>query len=251
MALIIDDMSRLLNSLPLSLICRGEFYTGYSKSEIQGRSWYDVVHWEYLRDAQSKHRLISQSEQEKSCILLMKVLNRSGSALWVHCVLQVKDSSDSSQQPIIVCTNQVLRFVHSIHVANFQQIFISIEQWQRGSRHEEQFLVISILLPPLKNALRTWLRRQPPAWFILPTKHPWIHFLRTWITDCTWDFIVILTFNAPLPRTSSRSSPPGHDTSSWAAVALLTPLAVFTSSSPSLSHSSVQWDNVSWIGIRF
>ncbi|PSN40833.1 hypothetical protein C0J52_25871 [Blattella germanica] len=41
-----------------------------------------------MREAQSKHRL---SEW-----------------LWVHCVLQVKDNMENSQQPVIVCTNQVL-----------------------------------------------------------------------------------------------------------------------------------------------
>lgn len=98
-------------SLPLFPSCSGEFYLGYAKSEIQGRSWYELVHWEYLKEAQSKHRLISQSEQERSCILLMKILTRSGTSLWVHVVLQVKDSSESSQQPVIVCTNQILRLV--------------------------------------------------------------------------------------------------------------------------------------------
>lgn len=33
---------------------------------------------------------------------------RSGDWLWMHCVLQVKESSESNQQPVIVCTNQVL-----------------------------------------------------------------------------------------------------------------------------------------------
>jgi hypothetical protein len=59
---------------------------------------------------------VSQSEQEKSCILLLRLQTRGGDWLWVHCVLQVKDGSESSsnsqQQPtqsVIVATNQVLR----------------------------------------------------------------------------------------------------------------------------------------------
>ncbi|RWS13960.1 neuronal PAS domain-containing protein 4-like protein [Dinothrombium tinctorium] len=86
----------------------GEFHLGYSKNSIQGISWYDLVHWENLREAQSKHRLITQSEQERSCILLLRLESSSHNWIWVHIVLQVKDSNDTSQQPVIVCTNQVL-----------------------------------------------------------------------------------------------------------------------------------------------
>ncbi|XP_076305810.1 uncharacterized protein LOC143222752 isoform X1 [Tachypleus tridentatus] len=86
----------------------GEFYLGYNKSSLQGVSWYELIHWDHLREAQSKHRLITQSEQERSCIMLLRLQTTTGSWLWVHAVLQVKDSSDSSQQPVIVCTNQVL-----------------------------------------------------------------------------------------------------------------------------------------------
>lgn len=35
----------------------GEFHLGYNKNNIQGLSWYDFVHWDNLREAQSKHRL--------------------------------------------------------------------------------------------------------------------------------------------------------------------------------------------------
>ncbi|XP_064484616.1 PAS domain-containing protein cky-1-like isoform X2 [Ornithodoros turicata] len=86
----------------------GEFHLGYQKSSLQSISWYELVHWEHLREAQSKHRLITQSEQERSCILLVRLQARRGNWIWVHVVLQVKDASDSSQQPVIVCTNQVL-----------------------------------------------------------------------------------------------------------------------------------------------
>lgn len=51
---------------------------------------------------------VTQSEQERSCILLAQFQRRSGEWIWMHCVLQVKESSESNQQPVIVCTNQVL-----------------------------------------------------------------------------------------------------------------------------------------------
>ncbi|XP_034253720.1 neuronal PAS domain-containing protein 4 [Thrips palmi] len=86
----------------------GEFHLGFCRSELQSVSWYHLLHWDCMREAQSKHRLITQSEQERSCILLLRLQRRQGDWLWVHCVLQVKDNMDNSQTPVIVCTNQVL-----------------------------------------------------------------------------------------------------------------------------------------------
>ncbi|CAH1153565.1 unnamed protein product [Phaedon cochleariae] len=86
----------------------GEFYLGFPRSDLQGLSWYRLLHWESTREAQTKHRLITQSEQERSCILLAQFQRRTGEWIWMHCVLQVKESSESNQQPVIVCTNQVL-----------------------------------------------------------------------------------------------------------------------------------------------
>lgn len=96
-------------TISLSRVRSCEFYLGYNKNTIQALSWYDLIHWEYLREAQSKHRLITQSEQERSCILLVRMQTRSQQWIWVHIVLQVKESNDTSQHPVIVCTNQILR----------------------------------------------------------------------------------------------------------------------------------------------
>lgn len=30
---------------------------GYTRNELQGISWYHLLHWESMREAQSKHRL--------------------------------------------------------------------------------------------------------------------------------------------------------------------------------------------------
>uniref|UniRef100_A0A1I8PDL8 PAS domain-containing protein n=1 Tax=Stomoxys calcitrans TaxID=35570 RepID=A0A1I8PDL8_STOCA len=86
----------------------GEFHLGYSRGDIQGLSWYGLIHSDNLREAQSKHRLITQSEQDRSCILLVRMQRRQGDFIWVHVVLQVRDAQDTNQQPVIVCTNQVL-----------------------------------------------------------------------------------------------------------------------------------------------
>ncbi|CAD7093092.1 unnamed protein product [Hermetia illucens] len=97
----------------------GEFHLGYTKNEIQGISWYHLLHWDSLREAQNKHRLITQSEQDRSCILLVRMQRRQGDFIWVHVVLQVRDGQDSNQQPVIVCTNQVLNEREaSVMVAN-------------------------------------------------------------------------------------------------------------------------------------
>ncbi|XP_073982530.1 neuronal PAS domain protein dysfusion isoform X2 [Rhodnius prolixus] len=86
----------------------GEWHLGFPRSELQGASWYQLLHWDSMREAQNKHRLITQSEQDRSCILLIRIQRRNGDWLWIHCVLQVKDNMENSQQPLIVATNQVL-----------------------------------------------------------------------------------------------------------------------------------------------
>ncbi|KAL4717268.1 hypothetical protein ACJJTC_017155 [Scirpophaga incertulas] len=91
----------------LHVDANGEWYLGWNKSELTDVSWYQLVHWDSLREAQNKHRLITQSEQDKCCILLVKLQQRSGQFLWVHVVLQVKDAADSPRQ-FIVATNQIL-----------------------------------------------------------------------------------------------------------------------------------------------
>ena len=52
---------------------------------------------------------VTQSEQDRSGILLVRMQKKGGDLVGVHCVLQVRDGQDANQQPVIVCTNQVLR----------------------------------------------------------------------------------------------------------------------------------------------
>lgn len=35
----------------------GEWYLGWKKSELVDISWYQILHWDSLREAQTKHRL--------------------------------------------------------------------------------------------------------------------------------------------------------------------------------------------------
>ncbi|KAF2367931.1 PAS domain [Trinorchestia longiramus] len=80
----------------LSIDKNGEFYLGYNKSSLAGVSWYHLIHPDNLRDAQTKHRLITSSEQERSCILLLRLQAAGGSWRWVHCVLQLKDAQETN-----------------------------------------------------------------------------------------------------------------------------------------------------------
>lgn len=40
-----------------SFVRSGEFHLGFPKSDLQGVSWYQLLHWESMREAQNKHRL--------------------------------------------------------------------------------------------------------------------------------------------------------------------------------------------------
>ena len=44
------------------LFCSGEYYLGYTKFELQGVSWYNLIHPDCMKEVQSKHR---QSKYKK------------------------------------------------------------------------------------------------------------------------------------------------------------------------------------------
>ena len=44
-------------------------------------------------------------------ILLFLIFYMNSYFRWVHTVMQIKDSSEESQVPVIICTNQILRLV--------------------------------------------------------------------------------------------------------------------------------------------
>ncbi|VVC95110.1 PAS domain-containing protein cky-1-like isoform X2 [Leptidea sinapis] len=92
----------------LHIDTNSEWHLGWDRSSLHGVSWYHLLHPECCKEAQTKHRLITQSEQERSCIALLRLQRRCGQFLWVHVVLQLKDNLENSQRPVIVCTNQVL-----------------------------------------------------------------------------------------------------------------------------------------------
>ncbi|XP_065565560.1 PAS domain-containing protein cky-1-like isoform X2 [Artemia franciscana] len=85
-----------------------EHYLGYSNNDLQNVSWYDLLHWDCLFDAQAKHKLVTRSDQERSSVLLARMQRNDGLWIWVHCVLHVVDGHQSSDQSIIIATCQVL-----------------------------------------------------------------------------------------------------------------------------------------------
>ncbi|XP_048512001.1 uncharacterized protein LOC105683946 isoform X2 [Athalia rosae] len=85
-----------------------ESHMEYRRSELVGVSWYNLLHWDSIRTAHCKHQTVIQSDQERSSTALLRLQSRSGKWFWVHCVLQVKDTTEECQHPVIVCTNQVL-----------------------------------------------------------------------------------------------------------------------------------------------
>ena len=130
------SISSLLNFIETQAFCfffscSGEYYLGYKKFDLKGVSWYNFLHPECIKEVQSKHRLskncqshfinsqtqhrffnsiaVTQSENDRSCILLLRLQKQDGSWMWVHTVLQVKENLEHSQSPVIVCTNQVLK----------------------------------------------------------------------------------------------------------------------------------------------
>lgn len=51
----------LMSLVPLLLLHSGEFHLGYKKSDVQGISWYQMLHWDSTKEAQAKHRLSEYS----------------------------------------------------------------------------------------------------------------------------------------------------------------------------------------------
>lgn len=115
----------------IHLISSGEFHLGYNKERLQGVCWYHLLHPEHIKEAQAKHKLstchlvqskqkhssrapaVTQSDQERSCILLTRYQTQAGGWIWAHCVMQVRENMEGSQDPVIVLTNQVLRYVRA------------------------------------------------------------------------------------------------------------------------------------------
>jgi hypothetical protein len=94
------------------MMISGEFHLRLNASELhnQPASWYELVHPADVQRAADKHRVLcTAGTNEKSAILLLRLRSGDGLFLWTHIVMQLKESGESNQPPVIVCTSQVLR----------------------------------------------------------------------------------------------------------------------------------------------
>lgn len=55
--------------------------------------------------------LVTQSESDRSCICLVRLQQAEGTWLWCHTVIQLREAGDTDQNPNILCTHQILRYV--------------------------------------------------------------------------------------------------------------------------------------------
>uniref|UniRef100_A0A0N5AUF8 Neuronal PAS domain-containing protein 4 n=1 Tax=Syphacia muris TaxID=451379 RepID=A0A0N5AUF8_9BILA len=67
----------------------GAFHLGYQSEDLEGKSWYKLLHPSHLDEVAYKHRLLCQ-EKEGSVICLLRLQNGSGNWLWLHTVLAVR-----------------------------------------------------------------------------------------------------------------------------------------------------------------
>ncbi|VDD91494.1 unnamed protein product [Enterobius vermicularis] len=67
----------------------GVFHLGYRNEDLEGESWYKLLHPAHLEEVAYKHRLLCQ-EKEGSVICLLRLQTCSGSWLWLHTVLAVR-----------------------------------------------------------------------------------------------------------------------------------------------------------------
>ncbi|CAG0883614.1 unnamed protein product [Cyprideis torosa] len=151
----------------ISIDNNAEFHLGYPKSTFQGLSWYYLLHPDQLREAQNKHKSLTQSEQERSCIMLLRYQTRYGNWIWVHCVMQVKENVEGSQDPIVVITNQVLRSKEATVMKNNSWLYhyYSVQnKMQYGFTYGGQSSISSGPGTPssLGATTPTQIRSQPP-----------------------------------------------------------------------------------------
>ncbi|XP_059095501.1 PAS domain-containing protein cky-1-like isoform X1 [Tigriopus californicus] len=92
----------------VSIDGNGEYYLGYKSADVVGLSWYNLLHPESVKDIETKHRLITQSESDRSCICLVRLQQAEGTWIWCHTVIQLREAGDTDQNPNILCTHQIL-----------------------------------------------------------------------------------------------------------------------------------------------
>eukprot|EP00106_Octopus_bimaculoides_P000089 XP_014767531.1 PREDICTED: neuronal PAS domain-containing protein 4-like [Octopus bimaculoides] len=86
----------------------GEFHLGFSSEEIISKSWYSFLHPEDIWEGQTKHIQLIKSRHEMGCMLTVRMLMANGQHIWVNMVMHVRQALANSDDPVVVCVNQVI-----------------------------------------------------------------------------------------------------------------------------------------------
>ncbi|XP_052767265.1 uncharacterized protein LOC128208024 [Mya arenaria] len=87
----------------------GEFHLGLGTTEVEGRSWYSMLHPEDLAEARAKHMQLIKSRHEMGCMMTVRMLTETHETVWVNIVMHVRQALvTNSDDPVIVCINQVV-----------------------------------------------------------------------------------------------------------------------------------------------
>lgn len=123
---------RSVHSLDMKFVgvdANGEFYLDCNQNDVVGKSWYEMIHPEHIREAQFKHlELIRAAEIGDTTAygeLCVQVQARAGQFIWLHVIMRICGPDDyissdigypasylahqrQQQQPMIVCVNHVI-----------------------------------------------------------------------------------------------------------------------------------------------
>jgi len=97
----------------LSIEHNGEFHLGYEREELMDRSWYHIVHPDYISETTSKHVDLMQKGLDTAKSLVVRVQTKYGQFVWLHIVMRFASTpfsslgADNLPQEII-CLNHVI-----------------------------------------------------------------------------------------------------------------------------------------------
>lgn len=110
----------------MEMAYNGEFHLGYTESEIQGLSWYKLIHPEDVQEAKEKHSQLIKSSHEMGCMLTLRMFAKDGTWIWVNLVMHIRQpSACNNGEPAIVCINHVLRESDAVHFKLQSQMYSS------------------------------------------------------------------------------------------------------------------------------
>uniref|UniRef100_A0A914CTG9 PAS domain-containing protein n=1 Tax=Acrobeloides nanus TaxID=290746 RepID=A0A914CTG9_9BILA len=110
----------------------GCYHLEYKSSELEGQSWYQLLHPSNLSQFSYKHRLLCQ-QKEGSMICLLRLQTRSGDWIYVHAVFIIKGNFASQPQ-------EGKRMRHLIHVTyqilnELEAMTLQANEWIYNIKH--------------------------------------------------------------------------------------------------------------------